>query len=200
MAMHARLVRSPSYGRRCVRPALLASLLLTATLTACGNDDSSGSFKPNGSLAGNTPGSGTPATPPPSALPKAEVNKAVLARYAEFRKLYKQAYGSNDPDQLPTVAMDPLLAETTRDIQRLQSRNEVWRFTTVSNAEVYARSRDGRTVYVADCLRTLAAYRYSLKTGKRTAGGPGRSFLHRTAVRYDQGTWKVSQSVQDEQC
>ncbi|MFD0856211.1 hypothetical protein ACFQ07_28490, partial [Actinomadura adrarensis] len=160
---------------------------------------SSGTFKPDGSLARDTPAS-TPAARAPSALPTAEVNKAVLARYTEFRKLESRAYSSNDPGQLPTVATDPILTETTRNIEDQQSRSEVWRYTTVSNAKVYARSQDGLTVYVIDCLRTLAAYRYSLKTGKRTAGGPGVAYRYRTAVRYDQGTWKVSETVRDKRC
>jgi hypothetical protein len=198
MAMRVRSVRSSTHGRACVHTALLAGLALTTSLTACGGDAASGTFKPNGSLAGNTPAS-TPSAAP-SALPTAEVDKAVLARYAEFRKLESRAYGSNDLGQLPTVATDPVLTQTTRDIERQQARSEVWRYTTVSNAKVYARSPDGLTVYVIDCLRLLAAYRYSLKTGKRTDGGPGQAYLYRTAVRYEQGTWKVSQTMSGKRC
>jgi hypothetical protein len=198
MAMHARLVRSSPHGRSCVRPVLLAVLLLTASLTACGNDAPSGTFKPNGSLAGNTPSA--PASAAPSALPTAEVNKTVLSRYAEFRKVFKRVYEVNDASELGTVAMDPLLNEVTRDIEQTKAKGQFWRFTTVSNARVYARSKDGLTVYVVDCIRTLAGYRFSAKTGERLGGGAGGTFLHRAAVRYDQGIWKVSDSVRDKKC
>lgn len=203
MAMHARLVRSSSYGRPCLRPVLLLGVLvlsLVLSLAACGGGTSSGTFQPNGSLAGNTPPASAPDAQAPSALPTAQVNKTVLARYAEFRRVYSQAYRSNDPARLAAVAVDPILAETTRSIESFQAKNEVWRFTTVSNARIYGRSRDGLTVYVIDCLRTLGAYRYSLRTGKRIGTIPEESSLHRTAVRYVQGTWKVSDSVRDKRC
>ncbi|MFF5263106.1 hypothetical protein ACFY4C_29610 [Actinomadura viridis] len=192
-------------GRPCVRPAALALAALTTagTLTACGDEPGSGAFKPNGSLSTTSPGTGGPGTtaaPAPSALPTAQVNQTVLERYREYRKIFKRAYERNDPSELSTVTMDPLLNETTRDIEQLKAKGQIWRFTTVSNAKVYARSKDGLTVYVIDCIRTLAGYRFSLKTGKRTGGGTGGSYLHRIAVRYDQGTWKVTDSVQDKKC
>ncbi|WP_344590060.1 hypothetical protein [Actinomadura vinacea] len=150
-------------------------------------------------MASTTPGTPT-ASSPPTAIPTAELTKTVLTRYNEYRKVFKRVYEMNDAAELSTVAMDPLLGEVTRDIAQIRAKGEIWRFTTVSNARVYSRSKDGLTVYVVDCIRTLAGYRFSAKTGKRTGGGPGGAFLHRTAVRYDQGTWKVSDSVRDKKC
>jgi hypothetical protein len=197
MAMHARLVRSSPHGRPCV--LVLAALLATA-LSACGQNASSGDFKPNGSLASNapTPGAATPSAP--STLPTAQVNQTVLDRYREYQRVYKRVYETNDPTELSTVTMDPLLSQITQDIEKTKAKGEIWRFTTVSSAQVYARSKDGLTVYVVDCIRTLAGYRFSSKTGKRTGGGTGGAFLHRVAVRYDHGMWKVSDSVRDKKC
>ncbi|MFI0353465.1 hypothetical protein [Actinomadura sp. 9N407] len=200
--MHARLVRTSPHGRPCVRPTLvLAALLATAALTACGQQSSSGDFKPNGSLASTSPQNDAPAgTAAPSALPTAQVNKTVLDVYREYQRVYKRVYESNDPTDLTTVAMDPLLGQITRDVEQTKAKGEIWRFTNISNAKVYARAKDGQTVYVIDCLRTLASYRFSAKTGKRIGGSEGASYLHRTAVRYDAGTWKVSETVRDDKC
>ncbi|MGK5559254.1 hypothetical protein ACSNOI_47420, partial [Actinomadura kijaniata] len=147
-------------------------------------------------------GTADPATDPshPSALPTAQVDQAVLARYREYQQVYKRAYERNDPTELSTVATDPLLTHVTKDIERMKAQHQIWRFTNISNAKVYARAKDGLTVYVVDCMRTLAGYRYSAKTGKRTGGGTGDAYLYRTAVRYDQGTWKVSDTIRDKKC
>ncbi|MEW2352584.1 hypothetical protein [Spirillospora sp. NPDC029432] len=198
--MHARLVRSSPHGRSCVRPALTLTALAVLT-AACGRQPSSGDFEPNGSLARNTPAttSQPPATPP-SAVPTPQLNQTVLTRYREYQRVYKRVYETNDPSELGTVAMDPLLTQITRDVEKTRAAGEIWRFTNISNAKVYARAKDGLTVYVVDCLRTLASYRFSAKTGKRIGGGEGGAYLHRTAVRYDAGTWKVSETVRDDKC
>ncbi|MFB4312773.1 hypothetical protein [Actinomadura sp. 21ATH] len=166
---------------------------------ACGQQPSSGDFNPNGTLSRNTPATSAPSASP-SALPTAQVNQTVLTRYREYQRVYKRVYESNDPSELSTVAMDPLLTQITRDVEKTRAQGEIWRFTNISNAKVYARAKDGLTVYVVDCVRTLASYRFSARTGKRTGGGEGGSYLHRTAVRYDAGTWKVSETVRDDKC
>ncbi|XVQ12695.1 hypothetical protein ACQP1W_09105 [Spirillospora sp. CA-255316] len=174
--------------------------MAAASMSACGDEPSSGTFKPNGSLATNTPTSPPAAARPPSTIPTPQLDQTVLTRYREYRKVFKRVYEVNDATELATVATDPLLNEVTRDIEQLKDKGQIWRFTTISNPRVYARSKDGMTVYVVDCIRTLAGYRFSAKTGKRTGGGTGGAFLHRAAVRYDQGTWKVSDSVRDKKC
>ncbi|WP_157431380.1 hypothetical protein [Actinomadura hibisca] len=184
---------------------LLATTLLGSTLTACGQEKaSSGALNPNGTFDSASPapsGSAPPTgTAHPSSLPTPQVNQDVLSRYREFQKVYKQVYERNDATDLATVAVDPVLTNVTRDVEKVKAANQVWRFTLVTNPKVYARAKDGLTVYVVDCLRTLGSYRFSTKTGKRTGGGPGGAFVYRTAVRYDSGTWKVSDSIRDEKC
>jgi len=201
MAMRARLVRSSPHRRPRRHATAALTLLTAASLTACGGGTSdTGTFKPNGTPATATSTTPAAAQGPPNAIPTPQLNQTVLARYREFRRVFKRAYELNDATELGTVAMDPLLNEVTRDIEQLKRKGQIWRFTTVSNPRVYARSKDGMTVYVVDCIRTLAGYRFSTKTGKRTGGGTGGSYLHRAALRYDQGTWKVADSVRDKKC
>ncbi|WP_329519636.1 hypothetical protein [Spirillospora sp. NBC_01491] len=192
--MRTRLVGSSPRGPRHAVPALLLAAL---PLTACGESaPSGGDFKPNGSLSSAVP----TAAPPPSAIPTEQIDKTVLERYHEYQTVYQRAYEANDPAELGTVAVDPLLSRVTGDIERTKARGELWRFTNVSNAKVYARSKDGLIVYVVDCLRTVGGYRFSAKTGKRLSGGAGKAYLHRAAVRYGAGTWKVSETNRDKQC
>ncbi|KAB2379697.1 hypothetical protein [Actinomadura montaniterrae] len=96
--------------------------------------------------------------------------------------------------------MDPLLAQLTKDIESTKAKGEIWRFTNTLNPRVYAQSKDGTKVYVIDCVNTLAGYRYSAKTGKRTGGGPGGAYIYRTTVQYDSGTWKVAATTRDRTC
>ncbi|GAA2168083.1 hypothetical protein [Actinomadura napierensis] len=195
--MRARLVHSsPQRLRRAAIP--LAALPL---LAGCGTSHpSSGALKPEGSFA--TGGTAAPATtaPAPSAVPTAQLYKTVVQRYRDYQAAYKQAYATNDPSGLPAVATDPLLAQLTKDIESTKAKGEIWRFANTYNPRVYATSKDATKVYVIDCVRTLAAYRYSAKTGKRTAEAPGGSFIYRSTVQYDSGTWKVAASVQDRAC
>ncbi|MGI5167479.1 hypothetical protein ACQEU3_24330 [Spirillospora sp. CA-253888] len=128
------------------------------------------------------------------------MNQNVLDRYRAYQKAYQQAYETNDAAVLVAVATEPVLSQVTKDIERMKEAQQVWRFTNISNPKVYARAKDGLTVYVVDCMRTLAGYRFSTKTGKRTAGGTGTAYLYRTAVRYDSGAWKVSDTIRDKEC
>ncbi|MBO2458583.1 hypothetical protein [Actinomadura violacea] len=196
--MRARLVRSsPPRLRRAAIP--LAALPL-ALLTGCGTSHpSSGALKPEGTF---DTGATAPATaaPAPSAVPTAQLYKTVLQRYRDYQAAYKQAYATNDPSALPAVAMDPLLAQLTKDIQSTKEKGEVWRFTNTLNPRVYAQSKDGSKIYVIDCVNTLAGYRYSAKTGKRTGGGQGGAYIYRTTVQYDSGTWKVAATTRDRSC
>ncbi|WP_433327899.1 hypothetical protein [Spirillospora sp. CA-294931] len=182
--------------------AALTGALLGALLTACGDSGSTsgGDFKPNGSPTTAQASPTTPTSTAPSALPTEQVNQTVLQRYLEYQKVYKRAYEQNDPTELATVAVNPLLGQVSKDVERTKAKGQIWRFTNVSNPKVYARAKDGATVYVIDCMRTLSGYRFSATTGKRTAGGTGDAFVYRTALRYDAGLWKVSDSVRDKKC
>ncbi|WP_157419869.1 hypothetical protein [Actinomadura kijaniata] len=213
MAMRARSVHPPHPAPRpaTTRTLRATACLLTGTLlattTACGGTDAnSGTFRPRDAADNGAPatpaGTADPATDPshPSALPTPQVDQAVLTRYREYQQVYKRVYERNDPTELSTVATDPLLTHVTKDVERMKAQNQIWRFTNISNAKVYARAKDGLTVYVVDCMRTLAAYRFNARTGQRVEGGPGEAHLHRTAVRYDNGTWKVSDTIRDKKC
>ncbi|KAB2341290.1 hypothetical protein [Actinomadura rudentiformis] len=198
--MHARLVRSvPLPGSRRALTGAAAALL---TLTACGSTgSSSGDFNPNGAPSGARPATdSTPQAAPPPTMSRQQIDKLVLDRYREYQRVYKQVYETNDPAQLATVAMDPLLTTVTEDVERTRAKGVIWRFTNISNPRVYARSKDGLNVYVVDCMRTLAGYRFSTKTGKRTGGGTGSAYRYRTAVSFDAGVWKVSNTKRDSRC
>ncbi|MFC0037827.1 hypothetical protein [Actinomadura rayongensis] len=204
MAMHVRPVRStPDGGPRPHRRARTAAALLlplTLTASACGSTTPrAGTFAPTGETATPTPlNTPTATSEDPATLPPAEIDKIVLARYRAYQSAYQHAYETNDPTALPTVAMDPVLSRVTTDIERTKAKNEIWRFTNISNPRIYARSKDGQTVYVADCLRTVVSYKYSAVTGKRLGGGKGGGLVHRTAVHFSAGLWKVADAIDDE--
>ncbi|WP_165978505.1 hypothetical protein, partial [Actinomadura darangshiensis] len=160
---------------------------------------SNGELSPDGRLdpAG---AASAPAAAAPSAIPTAQLYKTVLQRYRAYQDAYKKAYATNDPTRLPDVAKDPLLSDVTKDVEATKAKGEIWRFTNTFNPRVYARSKDYTKVYVIDCVRTLAAYRYSAKTGKRMDQLPGGAFVYRATVQYESGTWKVAANVRDRQC
>lgn len=197
--MRARLVRSSPLGFR--RAVWLPVLLAVGAAAGCGSAHSSsgGELAPNGTLddgaATTAPAAGTP-----SAVPTAQLYKTALQRYRAYQDAYKKAYETNDPTGLAAVAMDPLLTEVTNDVEATKAKGVIWRFTNTFNPRVYARSKDGTKVYVIDCVRTLAAYRYSTKTGARTGDLPGGAYVYRATVQYDSGTWKVAANVRDRQC
>jgi hypothetical protein len=169
---------------------------------ACGESSSpSGAFNPSGDKVSPVPAAETPgAGAVPSTMPTEQVDAQVLKAYADYQRAYRKAYEANDPTRLTEVAMDPLLATVTKDIERVRAKGEIWRFANVSNAKVYARSADGLNVYVVDCMRTIGAYRYSARTGERLGGGTGAAYLYRTAVTYRSGVWKVSNTKRDRPC
>lgn len=194
--MRPRLVRSFPLGFRRAAP-VLAGLLLAG----CGSShpSSNGGLNPNGTFS--APEAAAPSTSTaPSAIPTKQVYDAVLQRYREYQRVYQQVYETNDPTALSSVMTDPLLSRVTKDVEETKAKGEIWRFTNTVNPRVYGHSKDGTTVYVLDCVKTLAAYRFSATTGKRLGGGPGTSFRYRTSVRYDSGAWKVAETVQERRC
>ncbi|QXJ24508.1 hypothetical protein AGRA3207_005843 [Actinomadura graeca] len=200
--MRARLVRPPTQGVRRAAP-IPATLLLSLAplLAACGTSHpSSGALKPEGSFDTGAAAAPTSTAAAPSAQPTEQLYKTVLQRYRDYQAVYKRVYERNDPAELATVAVNPLLAEVTQDVERTKARGEIWRFANTHNPRVYARSTDGTKVYVIDCVRTLSGYRFSATTGKRVGGGKGGSYLYRSTVLYDSGAWKVAATVQDRPC
>ncbi|MFC4911210.1 hypothetical protein [Actinomadura gamaensis] len=208
--MHSRSVPSPPAGtghavRRRVGRAALAAVLPLTLAAACGGSHKDGGFDPNGRFdnagSNSSPGLPSPSGPGlPSTLTPQQVDKAVLQAYRRFQQTYQQVYQNNDPTPLPQVAADPLLTKVTNDVEATKAKGEIWRFVNISNPRVYARSKDGAKVFVIDCMRTLAAYRFSAATGERTGGGEGTAFVQRTGVKYVDGAWKVYDSVRDNQC
>lgn len=180
--------------------AAAACAALGLALAGCGSGSSAGTFKPSGDLANSAGPSGRAIAATPRPMPTEQVDRLVLQAYTDYQKTYKTAYERNDPAELPTVATDPVLTQVTKDIAKLRARGVIWRFVNVHNPRVYARSDDGRYVYVVDCVRTLAAYRFSARTGKRTAAGTGSAHRYRTTVAYEAGTWKVSHTKRDNPC
>ncbi|NEA29802.1 hypothetical protein [Actinomadura bangladeshensis] len=197
--MRARLVRSSPLGSHRAASALVAAAAVCAA-AGCGSSGSSsnGEFAPNGSF--DTAAAPGPAAAAPSAIPTAELYKTVLERYRAYQDAYKTAYDTNDPSGLTDVAMDPLLTTVTDDVEATKAKGVIWRFANTFNPRVYARSKDSTKVYVIDCVRTLAAYRYSAKTGKQLDKLSGGAFVYRATVQYDSGTWKVAANVRDRQC
>lgn len=198
--MRTRLVLPPQLGSH--RAARLGTVLAVCALgvTGCGSSHSSsgGELAPNGSF--DTGAAPSQAAVAPSAIPTGRLFKTVLKRYRDYQAAYKKAYETNDPTGLTTVAMDPLLSEVTRDVEATKSKGEIWRFTNTFNPRVYARATDNTKVYVVDCVRTLAAYRFSATTGKRTGEIPGGTYAYRATVQYDSGAWKVAANVKDRPC
>ncbi|TYB46612.1 hypothetical protein [Actinomadura chibensis] len=198
--MRARLVLPPRLGsHRADRlPAVLALCALAVAGCGSSHSGSGGELAPNGSF--DTGAAPSQAAAAPSAIPTERLFKTALKRYREFQAAYKKAYETNDPTALSAVAMDPLLSEVTRDVEATKAKGEIWRFTNTLNPRVYARATDNTKVYVIDCVRTLAAYRFSATTGKRTGELPGGTYAYRATVQYDSGVWKVAANVKDRPC
>lgn len=194
--MRTRLVRSSPLGTR--RAACLTAALAVCAAAGCGSSGSSagGELSPDGRVDNG----GTPAPAAPTAVPTDQLFKTVLARYRAYQDAYQKAYEDNDPTGLADVAMDPLLTEVTNDVEATKAKGQIWRFAKTLNPRVYASSKDRSKVYLMDCVNTVAGYRFSAKTGKRTGGGKGGAYLYRYTVQYDGDSWKVAASVRDRTC
>jgi hypothetical protein len=176
-------------------------LLLACLLAACGSSGSSGAFNPAGhpQTTAPTPAASEPAAPP-STLSVKQINAQVLSRYREYQRVYKQVYETNDPSLLSAVAIDPLLTKVTKDVQETAAKGEYWRFTNLLNPQIQGRSKDGSIVVILDCVRTVGAYRFSTKTGKRLGALGGGTYLYQAVMKFIDGTWKISESRQGKKC
>ncbi|MCO6006579.1 hypothetical protein NE236_16460 [Actinoallomurus purpureus] len=125
---------------------------------------------------------------------------SALAAYREYQRMYEQAYESNDTSRLDTVAMDPLLSIIDKDVEKIQHQGVFWRFHNVLNPRVQGRTNDDSVVVILDCVRTLGAYRFSARTGKRLGSWRDGSHLYQAVMRYSDGTYKISDATEGRKC
>ncbi|HEU5158026.1 MAG TPA: hypothetical protein VFU43_13605 [Streptosporangiaceae bacterium] len=182
-----------------------ALVLACSLMTACGSSGDGGTFRPAGRPQSAPPAtSGAPAADSagaaPTGLTTAQIDKQVLARYRAYQRAYERAYETNSPAGLDAYAMDPLLSIIAADLRKNAAKGEIWRFHNVVNPRIQNRSQTGATVLVIDCLRTLAAHRYSAKTGKRLGSFRGGTRAYQAVVRYADGTWKISNATEGQKC
>ncbi len=177
--------------RLCVGTLMLASLL-----TACGNRTSSG-FHPSGQ-APPTSSSSAHATAPAGTAVRTPAS--ALAAYRDYQRVYEQAYETGDPTPLHAVAVDPQLTSVAKDVAHVRAKGVIWRFHNVLNPKVQGRSKDDSTVVVLDCVQTLGAYRFSAKTGRRLDAWRGGTHLYQAIMKFDNGSWKISDGRQGGTC
>jgi hypothetical protein len=181
----------------------VGAFLLGCLLAGCGGSSgSAGAFDPAGrpqTPASSAP-AGAPGSAPPSTMTTQQINQQVLARYRAYQKAYEKAYERNDPGGLSAHVMDPLLGAITKDIGELVAKREIWRFHNVLNPRIQWRASNGSTVYVIDCVRTLAAYRFSATTGKRLGAYRGGARAYQAVLKYVDGTWKISNATEGQKC
>lgn len=189
--------------RKCVGSLSLLSLLTAA----CGGGASPGHFDPGGS--GSTDGTGTsPGTAatgsaggvPDSAAPTVKTPQSAMTAYRDYQKVYEKVYETGDPSPLYQVATDPQLSRIVKDVASVRSQGIIWRFHNVLNPRIQGRSGDDSTVVILDCVRTLDAYRYSAKTGKRLGSLHGGASLFQAIMKFDGGQWKISDAKQGGKC
>lgn len=193
---------------RFVTPAgalvLACSLAATATVTACGGAGDAGSFRPQGKAQSAVPapsgGAAAGGAAPPATLTTAQIDRQVLDRYRAYQRAYEHAYETNTPAGLTAYAMDPLLGIIAADLRKLAAKGQIWRFHNVLNPKVEGRTQHGSIVFVVDCVRTLGAYRFSAKTGKRLDAFRGGTRAYRALMRYTAGTWKISNATEGQKC
>jgi hypothetical protein len=182
----------------------VGALILGCLLTGCGGSSgSAGAFDPAGQPQTSAPAA-APATSAPSAPPSTmtvqQINTQVLARYRAYQKAYEKAYERNDPSGLTAHVMDPLLGVIAKDIEKMTAKQEIWRFHNVLNPRIKGRAPNSSVVTVIDCVRTLAAYRFSTKTGKRLGAYRGGTRAYLAVLKYVDGTWKISNATEGQKC
>ena len=192
--------------RKCVGPLVLMGLL-----AACGSRTDGGGFHPSGqagaggssaaasasgSGAAGASGGGTPGTG--ATAPRTP--QAALAAYRTYQLTYERAYKNNDPSVLNTVAMDPLLAKVTEDINGIRAQGIAWHFHNVLNPKVQGASADGSSVVILDCVMTLGSYKFDARTGDRLGLWRGGTATYQAIMRYSDGAWKISEATEGGKC
>lgn len=182
---------------------LPVALLCALPLSACASSSKGGSFTPSGD-PGTAPRTAAASTAPPApSMSRAQADENVLDRYRAYQRAYEKAYATGDPDPLSEVATDPLLGIITEDVNATfkDRKGVVWRFRNVLNPKVHSRSKDLTSILVVDCVRTLGAYKFSAKTGKRIGGTDKSStYTYQARFQYDGTTWKVAEARKGKRC
>jgi hypothetical protein len=193
--------------RKCV-----GSLLLMGLLAACGGRASEGGFHPSG---GQAPADGSSTGPSAGAGgasgstgdgsagaggPAPKTPQSAMAAYRDFQLAYEAAYENNDVSALSAVAMDPLLAKISQDINKVRSQGIIWRFHSVLNPQVQGGSADGSSVVILDCVKTLGSFKFDAKTGRRIGSWRGGTAEYQAIMSYADGIWKISDATEGGKC
>jgi hypothetical protein len=192
----------------------VGSLIVVSLLTACGSR-AAGGFHPSGQVvsdgasaapsassatAPQPDGTAGPTGAPSAGGPLPRTPQSALAAYREYQRMYEQAYETNDTSRLDAVAMDPLLSIIDKDVAKIRRQGAFWRFHNVLNPTIQGRSKDDSIVVILDCVRTLASYKFSAKTGKRLGSWRDGRHLYQAIMRYTDGTYKISDATEGRKC
>jgi hypothetical protein len=192
--------------RKCVGTVALIGLL-----AACGSRTDGGGFHPSGQApadsssagssagGGGTAGAGGTGTPGAGG-PAPRTPQAALAAYRAYQLAYERAYQNNDVSGLYAVAMDPLLANVTEDINGIRRQGIAWHFHNVVNPKVQGTTPDGSSVVIIDCVVTLGSYKFDAKTGRRIGLWRGGAAQYQAIMRYSDDTWKISEATEGGKC
>jgi hypothetical protein len=192
--------------RKCV-----GTLLLTGLLAACGGRASGGGFHPNGQApadgSSTAPSGGTSGAAGSSAdgtpgvgSPMPRTPQSALAAYRGYQLAYERAYQNNDASILDAVAVDPILSKLSQDVDAVRAQGLIWRFHNVLNPRVQGSSTDGAKVVILDCVKTIGAYKYDAKTGKRLGSWRGGTSEYQAIMLYSGNTWKISEATEAGTC
>ena len=193
--------------RKCVGP-----LVLTGLLAACGGRTDGGGFHPSGQApadgssttaptgSGGATGTAGDDGAPGAGAPAPMTPQSALATYRSYQLAYEKAYETNDPSVLGPVAMEPLLGTITKDMAAIRAQGIIWRFHNVLNPHVQGKSADGSSVTIIDCLKTIGAYKYDAKTGRRLSSWRGGTGLYQAVMRYSDNVWKISDATRGGKC
>lgn len=183
--------------------ALVAALLCALPLSGCTSSSEGGTFTPSGGSSTAPQTTAASAAPPTPAMSRIQADENVLERYRAYQRAYEQAYATGDPEPLAEVAMDPLLSIITEDVNATYNdrKGVIWRFHNVLNPKVHSRSKDLTSIIIVDCVRTLGAYKFSAKTGKRIGGtSKSTTYAYQARFRYDGTTWKIAEARKGKRC
>lgn len=193
--------------RKCVGPLVLLGLL-----TACGGRADGGGFHPSGQAGGGAGASATAGADgsstaagggdgtPSAGSPAPKTPQAALAAYRSYQLAYERAYQHNDPSLLGPVAMDPILAKVTQDIEGIRRQGISWHFHNVLNPKIQGTGADGSSVVILDCVMTLGSYKFDARTGQRLGLWRGGTAVYQAIMRYSGDAWKISEATEGGKC
>ncbi|WP_106403052.1 hypothetical protein [Actinocorallia populi] len=180
------------------------ALLCTLPLSGCASSSpEGGTFAPSDAPTAGLPSAPASTTPVAPSMSRAQADDNVLERYRAYQRAYEKAYATGDPEPLAEVATEPLLGIITKDVNATfkDRKGVIWRFRNVLNPKVHSRSKDLSSILVVDCVRTLGAYKFSAKTGKRIGGTDKSStYVYQARFQYDGTTWKAAEARKGKRC